>query len=396
MIDFQWSISAAKRSELDIVLWGDWPRKLLKNLPYFVWLQQAILSTRHSFLAHERLYGDKQFYLPLPRSQLHFSCLYDGYVEYMIRVIKFIAKNDEMSIDQIGEATDGEFQRLFDCATAIDKDLENRLRRQRVLWVIEHVTMIELSLDSETFLSKMPTSGISSFLKDLEFFPYHEQPGERRSSASTLISSQRPRNPEVLRVLSQDTLNIHKLVSRHSIMIDWVDNPLLHLVIPSDSTLQLFWHASWCKSHSVASMRKHELSVCSTLRFPVSYIDEILRTYRLLFDEFSLASTQTYYRHARDPESRQMKLKCRDVFMDITCGMKHQSNKTEQGVFIDYARFEDGHATKGRKRKWTTADFPHFRERLEIVQETVESSKAAGFAELWKYEKGSMPWFAFW
>lgn len=82
--------------------------------------------------------------------------------------------------------------------------------------------------------------------------------------------------------------------------------------------------------------------------------------------------------------------------MDITCGMKHQSNKTEQGVFIDYARFEDGHATKGRNRKWTTADFPHFRERLEILQETVESSKAADFAELWKYEKGSMPWFAFW
>ena len=300
-----------------------------------------------------------------------------------------------MSIDQIGEATVGEFHALFDREPAVNAILEKRYRRQRILWVIQHATMIELPYDSELFLSRISTASISSFLMGLASLPGHDESKERRrSSDSILVTLRQTRTPEAPQNLSQTILNVQKLVTRHSIVIEWVDNPSFHLAMPSDNTLQLFWHVSWCKSHILGS-KKNKWSICTALGFPVTYIDEIIKTYGLLFNKYSLASTQAYYQSTRDPESQPMKHGCQDIWTDIFCGMKASSKNGEQGVLIDYSRFQKAQGTRGMGRKWTTADFPHFRERFEVLQEVVESSKTRRSDELWSYEPGSLAWFAF-
>ena len=317
-------------------------------------------------------------------------------MDYIIRVLQAIADGPQKSIDQIGDCTHADFETLFDCEPALNSEVEKRLTRQRILWVIQRLTMIELSHDSEVFLSSMPLGSINTFLGELDYCAHDELPARRRSSGSTLVPSLSNNVQEAPKALSQDVLNIQNLVTRHSVSIQWVNNPLQHLSMPSNNALQLFWHASWCKSHSVASMTGHDLSICSVLGIPVSYFDEILLAYRLLFDGFSLASTQTYYQLTRDSGSQQMQLQCRDVFMDITCGLRHQVKDEKQGIFIDYSRFEDSKRSKNTSKRWTSADFSHFRDRLQILQSTIESSKAAGLTALWRYEKGSMSWFAFW
>lgn len=398
---FKWKISAEKRFELSIALWGDWPRQLLGNLPYFVLLQRAITSTRHSFLAHQNLYDDKQFYLPLPRRKLHSSSLYDNYVEYIIRVLRSIGDRPERSIDQTGDATQADFENLFTCEPARNRDVQKRLTRQRILWVIQRVTMIELNLDSEVFVSSVSSRPINKCFRESDYFANNNLPlGRRRPSSSISVLSLSDSAQEAPKTLSQNVLNVQNIVAHHSISIQWVNDPLCHLSMPSDNILQLFCHASWCKSHGIASARRHDLSICSLLGIPASYFDEILLTYRLLFDEFSLASTQKYYQLTHDPErsQQQTQLQCRDIFMDITCGMKHRMEGDRQGVFIDYSRFEDGkrRSSGPHKKRWTTDDFPHLRDRLETLQTAISSSKAEGLGALWKYERGSMSWFAFW
>ena len=128
----------------------------------------------------------------------------------------------------------------------------------------------------------------------------------------------------------------------------------------------------------------------------MTYLSEIMLTYRLLFIISDLSSTQTYYRCTHGMESPMLSFKCRDTFLNVSCGMKHESKDDKQGVYIDYSGSAPSPRTSDSGKIWTTADFPHFRKRLKSLQGIADASKTVRFVDLWSHEHGSWSWFAFW
>ena len=191
--------------------------------------------------------------------------------------------------------------------------------------------------------------------------------------------------------------------------IEWTSDPTRHLHMPTKSKLCLFYLASFARAQCVSADRGHTFSLHNLLEIPSKLFDEIIQSYQLLFDSYSLSSVQTYHSLTTSPKlppfyqtttSTETQQSLRDIYLDIICGLTIISpppKSKPRCVRLERQRFKNPMRRGSRQDKiWTAKDFTYLRSRLIFLQRRAVDKKPIGLPQLWGYDKRSLQWYTFW